>query len=188
MKTLPFVAGLVLGSLLLAGTVYLAKRETSARPQEAVGASTTVTEITWEDLIPADAPPPAPPELSSDALDEFGEITDMKAVQPLAFEVNADMEGRDVRIPGFVVPLEYGPNRSVTEFLLVPYFGACLHLPPPPANQIVHVTIEKGLQTDFPYEPVWVTGRMNVELRSSEYGKTAYSLKGNRIEPYVEDP
>jgi hypothetical protein len=56
--------------------------------------------------------------------------------------VRQDLQGTKVRLPGYVVPLEYSQG-AIREFLLVPYFGACIHSPPPPANQIVLVRLDK---------------------------------------------
>jgi hypothetical protein len=46
---------------------------------------------------------------------------------------NPAVEGMKARLPGYVVPLDTQPA-GIKEFLLVPYFGACIHSPPPPAN------------------------------------------------------
>ena len=65
-------------------------------------------------------------------------------------------------MPGYLLPLEFD-GTAVTEFLLVPYVGACIHTPPPPPNQIVHVHAEPGFETEELYMPVWVTGQMSTE-------------------------
>ncbi|MDX1377148.1 MAG: DUF3299 domain-containing protein, partial [Burkholderiales bacterium] len=73
--------------------------------------------------------------------------------------VDATLDGRLIRMPGFVLPLEYA-GRKVAEFLLVPWVGACIHTPPPPPNQIVHVRMAKGAEFESKgmYSAVWVTG------------------------------
>ncbi len=97
--------------------------------------------------------------------------------------VNNALDGAQVRIPGYVVPLEEGKT-GVTEFLLVPYFGACIHTPPPPANQIIHVQAAKakGLRS---MDTVWVTGRMEVFRGDSFMGVSGYRMQAPAVEAYV---
>ena len=93
------------------------------------------------------------------------------------------LNGVQVRVPGFMVPLEDTETR-VTEFLLVPYFGACIHVPPPPPNQIVYVTTPKGIALDSIYEAYWITGTMKMENKSTRLGAAAYSLSADKVEIY----
>jgi len=100
-----------------------------------------------------------------------------------------------VRIPGYVLPLEM-TGTKVTEFLLVPYVGACIHVPPPPPNQIIYVKTEKneGYTSDKLYEPVWVTGVIAAKALVKDLflvdGSTGinigYTMQANKIEPYKE--
>ena len=90
----------------------------------------------------------------------------------------------NVRLPGFMVPLE-DDNQDVTEFLLVPYVGACIHTPPPPPNQIVHVKMQSGRKVKLNmWDPVWVTGKLRAETKASRMGAAAYTLSGDKFEPY----
>lgn len=106
-------------------------------------------------------------------------------------EVVADLEGAFVRMPGYALPLKH-LDTGVTEFLLVPYVGACIHSPPPPPNQMVFVRLDEKFIVKNLYEPVWITGHLHVEQasRSLSYidGETnvasGYVLKGVSIEPY----
>ena len=75
--------------------------------------------------------------------------------------VDTSLDQRKVRIPGFLLPLEFNGTR-VTEFLLVPTVGACIHVPPPPPNQMVHVAFAEGFDNEKLYAPVWVEGTMTV--------------------------
>lgn len=91
------------------------------------------------------------------------------------------LAGTDVRLPGYVVPLE-GTADGMSEFLLVPYFGACIHSPPPPANQIVWcraATPLKGLRS---MDAVWASGRLQVERSSSEMGTVGYALRIDQVD------
>jgi hypothetical protein len=96
------------------------------------------------------------------------------------------LDGRAVRIPGYVVPLDDFAE-SVTEFLLVPYFGACIHTPPPPPNQMVHVKVGRGAHRAASWaRPVWIEGRLLVRAVTSPYGVVAYQVRADRITPYTD--
>jgi hypothetical protein len=97
-----------------------------------------------------------------------------------------DLNGVRVRIPGFIVPLEGDEVGSVTEFFLVPYFGACIHTPPPPPNQIVFVTVDKAFPLESMWEPFWIEGAMRTEETSTALGVAGYALKASKIDVYKE--
>ncbi len=105
------------------------------------------------------------------------------AVQSKAGQVRPELNGSLVRIPGFVIPLE-GDADTVTEFLLVPYFGACIHVPPPPPNQIIYVKFPKGAPVQELWDVVYVVGTLKTETISHELAQTAYMLEGTKIEDY----
>lgn len=90
-----------------------------------------------------------------------------------------------VRVPGFVVPLEFDAEQNVTSFFLVPYFGACIHVPPPPPNQMIFVTGAKKLKADMIYSPFWISGTLTTEVMTHDLGQAAYSLKVDNIEEYT---
>jgi len=89
-----------------------------------------------------------------------------------------------IRIPGYMVPLEYR-GKEVTEFLLVPYFGACIHTPPPPANQIVYVKYEQGIHEDQTWDPIYVSGELKSRRSSSEIAEAGYTLLADKVVPYM---
>ncbi|MFC6669151.1 DUF3299 domain-containing protein [Marinobacterium aestuariivivens] len=127
--------------------------------------------------------------------EDFGDLDDfdpraqrkldemMSALQ--SAPVVPELDGRMVRLPGFVVPLE-GDGQTVTSFFLVPWFGACIHTPPPPSNQIVHATFEPGTRLENLYDAVWITGVLTVEAFSHDLASAGYRLEAYRIEPYTE--
>ena len=94
------------------------------------------------------------------------------------------LEGKLVRIPGFVVPLDDFQEEGA-EFLLVPYYGACVHTPPPPPNQIVMVSMEgrKSIKLNL-FDAVWMSGRLKISSVESPYGTVGYQLEGLKVEPY----
>lgn len=98
-------------------------------------------------------------------------------VQIGTFNVVEELEGKRVRIPGFVLPFEYVESGEISEFLLVPYFGACIHAPPPPPNQIVYVTAEKPIDIGDQWNPVWATGVLKTSSHYNELGNAAYTLE-----------
>src|SRR4029453_15056770 len=87
------------------------------------------------------------------------------------------------RIAGFVVPLEYVGDK-VTEFLLVPYFGACIHLPPPPPNQIIHVFAAQPITRKQAARPLWVNGTLQTVASSNEFGSAGYRMQAEEISAY----
>ncbi|MEO7358873.1 MAG: DUF3299 domain-containing protein [Gemmatimonadaceae bacterium] len=95
------------------------------------------------------------------------------------------LEGKLVRIPGFVVPLD-DFQEDGAEFLLVPYYGACVHTPPPPPNQIVMVAMEgkKSIKMSL-FDAVWMSGRLKIQSVESPYGTVGYTLEGMKVEPYT---
>ena len=105
---------------------------------------------------------------------------------------NIKFDGQFVRIPGYALPLEH-KDMGVTEFLLVPYVGACIHVPPPPPNQMVYVSLKDAYTFKDLYEPVWITGRLSIKATNKSLSlvdgsagvETAYTLTGINIAPYI---
>lgn len=94
------------------------------------------------------------------------------------------IEGQDVRIPGFVVPLDDFMEDGA-EFLLVPYYGACVHTPPPPPNQIIFVEMagKKSVKLTL-FDAVWMYGKLKIATVESPYGTVGFTLEGTKMEPY----
>ena len=82
------------------------------------------------------------------------------------------------------MPTAYNEEREVTEFFLVPFFGACIHVPPPPPNQIIHVTFEQGLQLDNMYDAYYILGELSSQVVRHELADSAYSLRAEHVEMY----
>ena len=92
-----------------------------------------------------------------------------------------------IRMPGFILPLDYQPDglsAEVSEFLLVPYVGACIHVPPPPPNQLVYVGLEESIVIEELWEPIWIIGTLTAEPNHNALGNTAYSFILEETEPY----
>lgn len=87
-----------------------------------------------------------------------------------------ELDGQDVRIAGFVVPVETTAEGKLKEFFLVPYFGACIHVPPPPANQIIYGRLEDPIEMVDIWDAFWMEGTLNVEDVSNETADSAYTM------------
>jgi hypothetical protein len=167
-----------------------------------VGAADTPRELKWAELMPPieavkpkpktffsgatpaneDEGPPPPPPLQE------GEWMSMKRRQPGADRpprVVADLDGKRVRIGGYVVPLDF-ESTTVKEFLLVPFVGACIHVPPPPANQIIYVKSDKGFEIGAAFDPVTVTGTMKTETAFTGLADAGYSIDAESVEARAE--
>ncbi len=99
----------------------------------------------------------------------------------------AALDNRDIRLAGYPVPLESDGQGRFVEFFLVPYPGACIHVPPPPPNQIVLVRYPKGMPIDDIYAPLWVDGRLRIENASNDLADAAYALQAAAVKLIEED-
>jgi hypothetical protein len=165
-------------------TASLAAPPTSAPPKHVKGFELPnhVLQVDWDELLPrnaesttAQAPPPVHKYLG-----EAGPA----ALQSGSAAVNPDLEGLTLRIPGFIVPLDANAEGLVTEFFLVPYYGACIHVPPPPPNQMVYVKPAKPILVKDTFNAYWITGVMHVQVRDTHIASSAYSMKVEKVEVY----
>lgn len=164
-------------------------REAPRAIVEGTAADPATAEMEWDALIPDDYRP--------DKLMEGFDLDDLSDDDPRAEELMAklqalwdeapvreDLDGRTVKLPGFVVPVEADAEET-TGFLLVPYYGACIHVPPPPANQTVYVITETGKGTaPGLFDVVWVSGTMSVKRIENDIAEAGYTLYATQIEPY----
>ena len=98
--------------------------------------------------------------------------------------VRPELDNTPIRIPGFVVPLEIEGNETITEFFLVPYFGACIHVPPPPPNQMIHIRYTEGFTPEALYDPFWVKGVLRTQSVSHEVGDASYAMEAVEVTLY----
>lgn len=138
-------------------------------------------EIMWEDLIPPGVP-------YSEIIGE-GEMDERNDVWRPVFDANATklnpaLDGAYIKMPGFIIPIDVNKH-GVASFVLVPYVGACLHVPPPPPNQLVFVTAETPWPNEDLWEAVWVTGQMQHDIQSTDVAETGYALTADAMEIYV---
>lgn len=176
---------LVLSSLALAEDYRVGERLTPLKGTPAPN----YREIGWDELMPKDWDPMAPFKgLNLSRLKD----SDPKAIEALEIlkttwadaPVEPSLDGKRVKLAGFVVPLERKGN-AVLELLLVPYFGACIHTPPPPANQIVHVVLKKPAAGMQMMDAFWVSGTLSLQRGDSSMGIYGYRMAGERVEAYT---
>lgn len=98
---------------------------------------------------------------------------------------NPELADKKVSIPGFIAPIEL-VDGLITEFLLVPYFGACIHLPPPPSNQTLYVKVapDYAIRNEDSYEPIWVSGNLEVDKAETDIGSASYQIQNALISKY----
>lgn len=101
--------------------------------------------------------------------------------------VRPEYNNKKVRIAGYIVPIEYNDNQVITEFFLVPYFGACIHVPPPPPNQLIYIKHPKGFQLQELYTPFWVEGTILLETWENDLGLSSYSMRNVKLTEYKEE-
>jgi hypothetical protein len=150
--------------------------------------------LTWAQLIPA-APPKPPksflagrPNATTPPPPDAAEARWMSAAPKSSGvppDVVASLDKQRVRIGGYVVPLDFDATQ-VKEFLLVPFVGACIHVPPPPANQIIYVKSIKGFDVKGTFDPVYVTGKLTTTVAFTGLAEAGYSLDAEAVEPRKE--
>ena len=198
MLTAATAGGLVLGQVVAPALSHTKPPATaaagaaSAPPLVVVApAKTPLRDVNWDDLTPKDWDP-----LKQFRDTNFAALTDAdpKAIAMLRrmretwdnAPTNNVLDGQLIRIAGYLVPLDE-TKAGLTNFLLVPYFGACIHTPPPPSNQIIDVTPKLPTKGWRPMDTVWVSGTLHT-LRSETYmGVSSYRMDALSVEPYVKN-
>jgi hypothetical protein len=140
-----------------------------------------VTDIDWIDLAPADAGTEIA-RLREMGVIQHGQL-DTPFDQELGGLITHAFDGKRVRIPGFLLPLDFS-GTGVTDFLLVPYVGACVHVPPPPPNQLILVTTTEPYESEGLFEAVSVTGTMSSMVAETMFAEVGYALSADVVEPY----
>ena len=138
-------------------------------------------EITWDDLIP-----PGVPYSEIIAEGELDEENDYwrPIFDENSTKLNPALADAYIKMPGFIIPIDISAD-GVTSFILVPYVGACIHVPPPPPNQLVFVSTKVPWPSERLWEAVWVTGTMQNKVQYTEVADTGYELEADQIEIYI---
>ncbi len=138
-----------------------------------------VVDLDWDDLRP-EGETVIPRALRS-LIDHNG--PSLSSQQPASSGVRTEWNGKIVRLPGFIVPIDH-VGTAVSAFILVPFAGACVHVPPPPANQLVFVTTPEPYESKGLFEPVHVTGMFGISAMSTQLAQIGYALSAEKIEPF----
>ena len=185
-NTLRLGSVLALAALLCAPAAQALKLQKLPPPGSRADAPTVdmSLKLKWSDLLPEGERDrgttlPLPP--MHNFLDESGPAPE----RSMSFAVNKDLEGLTVTLSGFVVPIGMDDQGRILDFFLVPYFGACIHLPPPPPNQIAYVIPPKPFKLANLYLPYSVTGKLATGSNSNRLGASAYTLTGTAMETYA---
>ncbi len=164
-------------------------------------------ELTWDDLAPEgyfENLQQKQQSTLSGIFDDFGDEPDFDNIEDdteealQAYEemqatlrsapIVPELNGQYIKLAGFIVPLEFDfDNGTFNEFLLAPYFGACIHVPPPPSNQMVYVSSNKPLKQKWLDNAVWIEGTITTESINNEYGTASYSMKEVKLDIYDEE-
>lgn len=139
-------------------------------------------EVAWDDLMPENWVPTAPEEqgfFEGETYDGLMETLPKIEVAPI---VNA-LDKQKLKLPGYMIPIKFNAS-SVSEFLLVPYVGACIHTPPPPENQIVYVSLKTPIVTQDFWAPVWVSGTMKTQMSMTKFATAGYHMTDAITEVY----
>ena len=147
-------------------------------------------ELDWLELLPPEdlAALEAMPEIehNSPEAEGFSAESGLKQAPGLpevmySNRTVAALDNRNIRLAGYPVPLESDAQGRFVEFFLVPYPGACIHVPPPPPNQIVLVRYPKGIRIDDIYAPLEVDGRLRIEGTGNALADAAYTLRAGAV-------
>lgn len=135
-------------------------------------------ELDWLEMMPKDE---VDALMNAPVIDHSGLA---RAEQQGSFRTIPELDGQLVRLPGYIVPIDTNEKGELTEFFLVPYFGACIHVPPPPPNQIVLVRLKKPIPMTDIWEAYWVEGVLRIETQRNEIAASAYTMEARNVSLY----
>jgi len=142
-------------------------------------ASEHLLTLNWVDLIPSKERK----LFNQNGIPTIDHNSNNQVLQQKIGSVRQELNGSKIKIPGFVIPLE-GDDKVITEFFLVPYFGACIHVPPPPPNQIIYVTMPSGADIQKLWDVIYVVGTLKTKNTGNDMAQAGYILNADSIEPY----
>jgi hypothetical protein len=184
-------------------TVHLTSPEKEMTTERKVLSTPAFMEAEWTDLLPEDDldallnPPSYLDEIVDGSAEDIlsntlkSEVTDSgddRYQQALiSTNVKSIVNNAPIKIPAFIVPLEFDDDQNVTQFFMVPFFGACLHLPPPPPNQTIFVNYPQGLKLESLYDAYWISGIIKTSLVENDTATAAYSMEMHAFELYSDE-
>ena len=135
-------------------------------------------ELDWLELMPKDE---AEAMLQAPPLNHDGQF---KMEQTGSFRTIPELDKQHIKLPGYIVPVDVDDDQKMSSFFLVPYFGACIHVPPPPPNQIVYVTLKEPIPMTDIYDAFWIEGTLHVETIQKEVAASAYRIEASKVSLY----
>ena len=141
-----------------------------------------VLSITWTDLLPVDAFDFVPEDGVTDEM--WSDPNFLLAVEKAGLATVSELNGVNIRLTGFMVPLDvdFGEAETVTEFVLVPSAGMCMHVPPPPPNQMLMVRFKKPVRIRHMYQPIGINGVVKIDEPNDEAFGSIYNVTGEIVE------
>lgn len=163
-------------------------------------AATSYKSIQWVDLLPAEelkalTEDPIPNSVAEGtAADRINSALSMTINDPVSeyekalvsVRVRGEFNDTPIKLPGYIVPVETTEDGKTTAFFFVPFFGACIHLPPPPPNQIIYATYDKGIDMDDLEVPYWIEATVFTKQIINDMATAAYSASVDKIYPFKE--
>lgn len=137
--------------------------------------------------VDAQATRPAAPQMATPGVTniDWRLLGQLDYVSGVATDTLRKLDGKKIRIPGFIVPLDDADEQGA-EFLLVPYYGACVHTPPPPPNQMAFVSMTDGKNVRLAlFDAIWMEGTLRIVNYESPYGSVGYTIEGLSMKPYT---
>jgi hypothetical protein len=136
-------------------------------------------ETDWLELMPKEEVEAMMSNQAAPAVDHA-----MPGEQTGSFATVDAFDGKDIKLAGYIVPVEFTEEGKVKEFFFVPYFGACIHVPPPPPNQIILARVKDPIEAPDIYAPFWLSGTIKIERTKDEIAATAYTMAVSKVEEY----
>lgn len=193
MRNHRIILGAIAAGLIVIGVSAYAQWWSFSGSKDANAQGETITEISWEDLIPDDFVQPENPFVTM-AQEDIDRLMDGSEESNAEMErlrkefyhapVVDELDGKRVKIAAYITPLEFDGQSLMNEFLLVPYVGACMHTPPPPANQVVHAQSDEPIEQRDIYEAVWAIGTLRTETVQSDLAESGYRFEVEEVLTY----
>ncbi|MDA9557803.1 DUF3299 domain-containing protein [Vibrio sp.] len=171
---------IMLSLLLLTSTQTFATDTSKKTSSHIANNDEVIQHLKWIDLVPESER--AGLKKDDNILNNQHSKNAAPAKQSQSGAVRQELNNITISISGYVIPLE-GDGRIITEFLLVPYFGACVHVPPPPPNQILLVKFPQGAPSPQAWDVITVTGTLSTDSEGIGGIQTGYNMMGKQLEP-----
>jgi len=169
-------------SAWIGATLCIAVAACGERVQAPAKAAPDFAEIEWKDLIPPD-------EIENYRLAvafsmrHIDHTSEQRAAQFGSFKTVAAMEGRQISLAGYVVPLDTDDHGRMTAFFFVPTMGACIHVPPPPPDQMVYVTLSQPIDAPQLGDSRWLRGTLHTQTHDADLASAAYRMQDAQLAP-----